>query len=89
MFIMIPCSVHTCQHSRIRCETLGVQIFKPQRHNQTGLNCAVASLGVWGFATSSRRSRTVSYEIQISNRSSVASLGVRGLATGSQKVVQR
>ena len=53
------------------------------------LNCAVASLGVRGFATNSQRSRTVSYEIQILNRSSVASLGVRGLATGSQQVVHR
>ena len=59
-----------------------------KRRNQTELNCAVKSLGVRGFATSLRRSRTVSYEIQISNRSSVASLCVHGLATGSQQVVQ-
>ena len=60
-----------------------------KQRDRTELNCAVASLGVRGFATSSRRSRTVSCEIQISNRSSVASLGVRGLATGSQHVVHR
>ena len=60
-----------------------------KRRDRTDLNCAVASHGVRGFATSSRRSRTVSYEIQISNCSSVVSLGVRGLATGSQQVFQR
>ena len=48
------------------------------------LNCAVASLGVRGFGTSSR---TVSSEIQTSNRSSLASLGVRGLATSLQQDV--
>ena len=47
---------------------------------------AVASLSVWGFKSSSRRSRTVSSEIQIwnPNHISVESLCVRGLATGSQ-----
>ena len=60
-----------------------------KQRNRIERNCAVASLGVHGFATSSRQSRTVSFEIQILNRSSVASLGVRYLATGSQQVVHR
>ena len=63
-----------------------MKYLKAQLRDRTELNCAVASLGVRGFATSSQRSRTVSSEIQISNGSSVASLGVRGLATGSQQV---
>ena len=58
-----------------------------KRRDRTELKCAVASLGVRGFATSSQRSQTVSSEIQISNRSSIALLGVHGLATGSQQVV--
>ena len=38
-----------------------------RRRDRTEMNCAVGSLGVRGFATSSRRSRTVSSEIQTSN----------------------
>ena len=54
------------------------------------LNCTMQPcLGVQGFATSSRRSQTVSTEIQISNHCTVASFSVCGPATGSQDVVHR
>ena len=81
----LPCvELYIDEYNSVTSSLCGAQT---KRRDRTELNHAVASLGVRGFSTSSRRSRTVSSKIQILNRSSVASLGVRGLATGSQNVV--